>query len=82
MSVKLTLRLDPLSIKRAKWYAKKHNTSVSQLVENYFVLLQNKQGTISNQLQHLPITASLRGILKKSTVTEIDYQDYLSKKYL
>ena len=36
MDVKLTLKLDATAIRSAKRYARKHGTSVSALVRNYF----------------------------------------------
>ena len=82
MAIKLTLRLDARLIKRAKIYAKRHNTSVSQLVENYFLLLSRDAQKKETFVSSLPITATLRGIIKTTTISEKEYKDYLSKKYL
>lgn len=42
MATKLTLRLDENMIKKAKSYAKKQKTSLSQLVSKYFQSLNNQ----------------------------------------
>ena len=80
MSKKLTLRLSPALIKRAKTYAKQHETSVSQVVSDYFAVLNDTLDT--NQPLSLPITNSLKGLLKSSRITEEDYKKHLEKKYL
>jgi len=36
MEAKLTLKLDKKAIETAKIYAKRHNRSISGMVENYF----------------------------------------------
>jgi hypothetical protein len=43
MDAKLTLKLDPDAIMRAKSYAAKHGTSLSALVEHYFDTLTAKK---------------------------------------
>lgn len=79
MTTKLTLRLNKALIKRAKSYAEQHDTSVSQIVSDYFALLDY---TIDTQKPlSLPLTNSLRGVLKGSSVLENDYQQHLEKKY-
>jgi len=79
MKSKLTLRLDKALIKRAKALASKKGTSVSQLVANYFSLLDEE--THSPE-KFSPITTSLIGILKDSDIEEKDYKKYLEEKYL
>ena len=81
MSTKLTLRISPLLIKRAKIYAKKHGKSVSQIVGDYFVLLNHVTHS-EETASTLPITKSLRGVLKETKLTEKEYKNYLEKKYL
>ena len=81
MSLKLTLRIDPLLIQQAKDYAKQHNRSVSQIVSDYFSLLHTQiKKTIASP--SLPISHSLRGVLKKTDLNQQDYQQYLEDKYL
>jgi len=80
MKNKLTLRLDDSLIRRAKKYAKQHQTSVSQMVADYFALMETEQPAKDRSLP--PITASLAGILKDKDIREDDYKDYLEQKYL
>lgn len=80
MKSKLTLRLDESLIKRAKERAKEKGTSVSQMVADYFALIESNQ---PNQKQKLPpITKSLTGILKDFDIQETDHKKYLEDKYL
>jgi hypothetical protein len=78
-SLKLTLRVEQSLIKRAKLYAKKHGKSVSQIVSDYFSLL-NQNAELKKSLP--PLTRSLRGVLKGSEVSEDDYKKHLEDKYL
>lgn len=80
MKSKLTLRLDEKLIKEAKEYAKSKNTSVSQLVADYFKAIETKKN--EGKPGYSPITSSLIGILKDGTVSEEDYKSYLEEKHL
>lgn len=80
MSTKLTLRMNPLLIKRAKAYAKRRGMSVSQIVGDYFSLLN--QQVKSEIATSLPLTRSLRGVLKGAEVSEEEYKKHLEDKYL
>ncbi|MEX0660521.1 MAG: DUF6364 family protein [Balneolaceae bacterium] len=80
MKNKLTLRLDDSLIKRAKKRAKQEGTSVSQMVADYFSLIDSEQSITGRELP--PITASLTGILKKEDIREDDYKKHLEEKYL
>jgi hypothetical protein len=80
MKSKLTLRLDKSLINRAKEYAKKNDTSVSQLVADYFALIDQEETSIGQELP--PITASLSGILKDRDIKKEDYRAHLEDKYL
>ena len=80
MKTKLTLRLGNSLIKRAKKRAKQKGTSVSQMVADYFALIDAKKTSIKNELP--PITASLVGILKDKGIDEEDYKKHLEDKYL
>ena len=81
MSLKLTLRIDPVLIQEAKDYAAQHKRSVSQIVGDYFALLgSTKKKLVAIALP--PITKSLKGVLKSSALSKRDYQHYLEKKYL
>lgn len=81
MTTKLTLRINPLLIKRAKGYAKRHGKSVSQIVGDYFLLLNHVKKS-EEKISSLPITRSLRGVLKGVNLSEMDYKKHLEKKYL
>ncbi|WP_445665596.1 DUF6364 family protein [Fodinibius sp. AD559] len=80
MKNKLTLRLDDSLIKRAKKHAKQKGTSVSQMVADYFALIETDRPSVDRGLP--PITASLTGILKDQEVHEEDYKKHLDEKYL
>ncbi|HTM63177.1 MAG TPA: DUF6364 family protein [Gammaproteobacteria bacterium] len=80
MTTKLTLRLNKALIKRAKSYARQNETSVSQLVSDYFAILDYQVD--AKPSLSLPLTNSLRGALKGSRLSEKDYKEHLHKKYL
>ena len=76
---KLTLSVDDRVVQRAKRHARKNDTSVSALVENYLANLTDP-ATEDNLDQPLtPIVRSLRGLLKSGNADE--YKRYLAKKY-
>ena len=78
MQTKLTLRLEAQLIERAKAYARRRGTSLSQMVADYFALLDHAE-----QGEHLaPLTRSLRGALRGADVDEDEYRQYLEKKHL
>ena len=87
--VKLTLRLDGRTVEAAKRYARERGTSVSKLVENYFRLVASKDvpDPASGEEEPdwkknlSPITRSLVGIAKGSTLDEEDYKRYLEEKH-
>jgi hypothetical protein len=80
MNTKLTLRLDEDLIKSAKKYANDTGKSVSQLVADFFFLLDKKNVTDPDQLT--PIVKSLKGSMKNANLDEKDYKKYLEDKYL
>lgn len=80
MKNKLTLRLETSLIKQAKKRAKQKESSVSQMVADYFTLMEAEQLQTSRELP--PITASLSGILKNTSIREEDYNTYLEDKHL
>lgn len=84
MATKLTLRLSPVLIKRAKVYAKHHGKSVSQIVGDYFSVLGYviESEDDSQESSSLPLTKSLKGVLKGTNLSEKDYKKHLEKKYL
>jgi len=80
MNTKLTLRLDENLIKSAKNYATISGKSVSQMVADYFYLLDIK--SIKKPEKLSPIVKSLTGSLKDADLDEPDYKIYLEDKYL
>jgi len=80
MNTKLTLRMDDVLIKSAKNYASIMGKSVSQIVADYFYLLDKK--SVKKPIQLTPIVKSLKGSLKNTDFDENDYKSYLEKKYL
>jgi len=67
-------------IQSAKDYAKNSEKSVSQLVADYFYLLNKK--SIKKPKQLTPIVMSLKESLKNTDLNETDYKRYLEDKYL
>ena len=78
MQTKLTLRLEEQLIERAKAHAKKRGKSVSQMVADYFALLDrdDRPETLA------PLTRSLHGTLRSTAVDEDAYRGHLEEKYL
>ena len=72
----LTLRLSKQLIEQAKQYAARHNISVSELVETYFLHLKEADTT-----DHTPLVRQLTGILPESVDVEQLHRDYLVEKY-
>ena len=81
MNTKLTLKLDKDVIELAKAYAKKRQTSLSVLVENYFRNLSGEREYSGAILS--PLVQELSGIidLPKDFDIEDTYTDYLIEKY-
>lgn len=80
METKLTLRIERKLINKAKSYAQQREKSVSQIVSDYFSLLESKRRI--KTATKLPITSSLRGVLKGKDMSEKDYSKYLEDKFL
>jgi hypothetical protein len=80
MDTKLTLKLDQRIIERAKTYAKKKDTSLSKLIENYLDFIIEPRVESSDVT---PLVKSLSGIidLNKNIDTKKDYKRHLAKKY-
>jgi hypothetical protein len=86
MNTKLTLTLDSNIIQHAKIYAKKHNISLSKMVEFYFQSFIDKLYE-NKRVEHKkapPITQELSGIAKlNSQKTDKELLiEALNKKYL
>lgn len=79
MQTKLTLRLEDQLIEQAKTYAAQAGKSVSQIVAEYFKLLTSQN--VKTNSPSAPITHSLRGLLRESTLDEKDYKKYLEEKH-
>ena len=79
MDTKLTVKLDSSVIERAKTYAKKKNTSLSKLIENYLGLIIEP----NNDNEVTPLVKSLSGVLDlpKDFDHKINHKLYLQKKY-
>ena len=73
---KLTLRLNKQLIEQAKQYAARHNLSVSELVETYFLNLKKVDAD-----DHTPLVQQLTGILPETADVEQTYKEYLAEKY-
>ncbi|HWR59556.1 MAG TPA: DUF6364 family protein, partial [Thermodesulfovibrionales bacterium] len=70
MQNKLTLRLEEELIAYAKEYASRTGKSVSQIVADYFKVLENRKGRPLPP--SAPITRSLRGLLRNTGLDEKD----------
>jgi hypothetical protein len=71
--------MDRALVANAKREAHRRGKSVSRMVADYFEALEQKAQAIDTLP---PVTASLFGLLKKSSVSEKDYRRYLKDKYL
>jgi len=82
MDTKLTLSVDKMVIKKAKAFAKKNHTSLSQLFENYLSNLTSKQASPEAE-EISPLVKSLSGVLKLPA--DFDYKKdrtkFLEQKY-
>jgi hypothetical protein len=78
MNSKLTLRMDDELIALAKAEAAQRGKSVSQMVGEFINLL----GHVKAPVQKLPpVTSSIRGILKDTSLSEAAYKKHLREKY-
>jgi len=80
MNTKLTLRLDDELIKTAKRHSDRSGKSVSQLVADYFTLIDSAETPRAGALT--PRVKSLLGASSGATVDERDYRKHLEEKYL
>lgn len=71
---KLTLSVEEEAIRRARWFSKKHRTSISRLVSDFLSSLDDGDSPDT------PIVRRLRGVLSPEARVE-DYEDYLIEKY-
>ena len=78
---KLTLRMEPAQVEKAKAYAAHHGKSLSQLVADYFDSLTTAE---ANEETLPPLTQKLKGALRSANASMIDsdYKKHLEDKYL
>ena len=79
MNTKLTLRLDDELIRAAKRYAGSSGKSVSQLVADYFALIDADAPAAEVDLT--PSVRALLGALSASSGDEQDYRRHLEEKH-
>ena len=80
MTVELTLKIEENLVNQAKKFSDKTGIPISQLVADYFALLD--LDAIKKESELTPLVRSLLGSLRGSKVTEQDYREYLEEKYL
>lgn len=78
MNTKLTLRLDDRLISSAKRHSAESGRSISQLVADFFTLIEIEAGEVGTT----PRVQSLRGVLAGSNLDASDYGRHLEEKYL
>jgi hypothetical protein len=74
---KFTVRVDAEAFEAARQYARQHDTTVTNLVEAFFLAL----GKAKEISQETPILNELAGSLKPNANPE-GYRAYLEEKYL
>jgi hypothetical protein len=80
MQTKLTLRLDDELIERAKVYAKGAGSSVSQLVADYFAVLDARLEVEKGLLT--PLVKSMKGALRELDVDVDVYRRDREERHL
>jgi len=78
MNTKLTLRLDERLISRAKHHSRRSGKSVSQLVADYFAIMEGDALIPDTELT--PRVRSMIGSLRGASVTEDDYRRHLEER--
>ncbi len=79
MNKKLTLRLDDRLIDRARRYSDRSGKSISQIVSDYFALIELDEPISGTELT--PRVRAMIGSLKGASITEEDYRQHLEDKY-
>lgn len=81
MQAKLTLSIEKSVIDKAKDFARRNHTSLSQMIEDYFARVTEKDKKDDDELS--PIIKELSGVLKlpKDFDHKKDRLEYLEKKY-
>ena len=78
MKRKLTLWVDRRSIVAGQRWAKHHQSSLSQLVSDFFTRLERSEKQAS---KYSPLVRKLSGVIKGVSASREDYRSYLEKKY-
>ena len=71
---KLTLSVDEEAVRRARWFSKKHRTSISELVSEFLLSLGD------SEVPDTPIVSRLVGLLPSGASLE-EYHEHLVEKY-
>jgi hypothetical protein len=71
---KLTLSVEEEAIRKARWFSKKHRTSISSPVSGFLSSLSD------NESPDTPIVSRLRGVLSPEVRIE-DHHDHLIGEY-
>ena len=71
---KLTLSVDEEAVRRARWFSKKHRTSISELVSEFLLSLGD------SEVPDTPIVSRLVGLLPSDASLE-EYHEHLVEKY-
>jgi hypothetical protein len=84
MDTKLTVKLNKRTIDRAKRYAKKHNTSLSKLLERYLNSVTSEEtDDVGSDIEISPLVKSMTGVI--SIPDDVNYKDiyhqHLDEKY-
>ena len=77
MNTKLTLTIEKEIIDKAKEYAKTKKRSLSDIIENYLMLITQEDSEVKNQPRNSTVD-SLKGSFKMSE--EFDYKKELGKR--
>ncbi|MCL2889244.1 MAG: DUF6364 family protein [Eggerthellaceae bacterium] len=77
MNVKLTLRLDDKAIEKGRRYAVSQGTSLSQLVQSYFIMLDDPGH------EALPVSPRLQALIGIGAggFDESAYREHLERKH-
>lgn len=73
---KLTIRIDRVTLERAKRYARRHGTSLTRLVTSHLERL----GADDEVTGTAPVTSRLTGVLPPDASLQ-DYRDHLERKH-
>lgn len=84
MDTKLTLKMSKRTIDRAKRYAKKHNTSISKMLERYLDnITQEDVDDVGSDIEISPLVKSMTGVI--TIPDNVNYKDiyhqHLDEKY-